>query len=273
MRLYKGLAQCSDPIPPEESLALCGFNFGNGRHEGCLTSDINTRLHSCELGSDCSKVESSKTVFVTPVVTRTNDGIEIQELGAATGTGDLDCAHEIDLSNPEAMQSLLQLCVENLDDIEVRDKVVRFILKAASSGKKTLSIPSTDLPEDLNELSLTQVLNLILKAAEVKDSASQSAQSQHKLEVDPIDGRPTQRHLVSTMLPRQLPNKSNSQQTFPYSRHSSYQELCHFISIFRPNDVYPCVVDESSWTRDKSIKTLFGQYCAGDQFSHDITMS
>ena len=198
MRLYKGLAQCTDPIPPEESLALCGFNFGNGRQEGCLTSDSNTRLHSCELGSDCSTVESSKTVFVTPVVTRTNDGFEIRELGAATGTGDLDCAHEIDLSNAEGTQSLLQLCVENLDDVGVRDKVVKFILKAASSGKKTLSIPSTDLPEDLNELSLTQVLNLILRAAEVKDSASQSAQNQHELEIDPIDGRPKQRHLVST---------------------------------------------------------------------------
>lgn len=35
--------------------------------------------------------------------------------------------------------------------------------------------------------------------------------------------------------------------TFPYSRHSSYAELCHLVEIFKPRDVYPCTVDEEEW--------------------------
>jgi DNA cross-link repair 1C protein len=35
--------------------------------------------------------------------------------------------------------------------------------------------------------------------------------------------------------------------TFPYSRHSSYAELCHLVKIFDPKDVYPCTVDETNW--------------------------
>lgn len=35
--------------------------------------------------------------------------------------------------------------------------------------------------------------------------------------------------------------------TFPYSRHSSYEELCHLIREFNPKDIYPCTVDEANW--------------------------
>ena len=35
--------------------------------------------------------------------------------------------------------------------------------------------------------------------------------------------------------------------TFPYSRHSSYPELCHLLSIFKPKDVWPCTVNEDTW--------------------------
>lgn len=36
--------------------------------------------------------------------------------------------------------------------------------------------------------------------------------------------------------------------TFPYSRHSSYDELCDLVKAFQPRDVYPCTVDEQYWT-------------------------
>jgi DNA cross-link repair 1C protein len=35
--------------------------------------------------------------------------------------------------------------------------------------------------------------------------------------------------------------------TFPYSRHSSYQELCHLLDVLKPNDVWPCTVDVWDW--------------------------
>ena len=61
--------------------------------------------------------------------------------------------------------------------------------------------------------------------------------------------------------------------TFPFSRHSSYPELCHLISAFRPKDVWPCTVDRDKWARNgTSIQKLFGAHCSGTEFRHDIGM-
>ena len=35
--------------------------------------------------------------------------------------------------------------------------------------------------------------------------------------------------------------------SFPYSRHSSYPELCHLVEIFKPKDVWPCTVNPVEW--------------------------
>lgn len=40
--------------------------------------------------------------------------------------------------------------------------------------------------------------------------------------------------------------------TFPYSRHSSYAELCDLVRVFKPRDVYPCTVDEQHWDEGMS---------------------
>lgn len=83
---------------------------------------------------------------------------------------------------------------------------------------------------------------------------------------------------------------------FPYSRHSSYPELCHLLGIFRPRDIWPCTVDtkqwmdqglrascplasaemtwsDSSFAADLSIKSLFGQFSCGQVFAHDLRMA
>ena len=38
-------------------------------------------------------------------------------------------------------------------------------------------------------------------------------------------------------------------------------------------DVYPCTVDEESWTSEVSIGSLFGHLCSGNIFSHDSEMN
>jgi len=84
--------------------------------------------------------------------------------------------------------------------------------------------------------------------------------------------------------------------TFPYSRHSSYRELCELVRIFKPKDVYPCTVDEDHWVEGKephltlnpivyltfyftnkchtgrSMETLFGKECSSKTFRHDNEM-
>ena len=59
---------------------------------------------------------------------------------------------------------------------------------------------------------------------------------------------------------------------FPYSRHSSYSELCELVAAFKPRDVFPCTVDEITWTPELGIKALFGELCSAQSFRHDAEM-
>lgn len=59
---------------------------------------------------------------------------------------------------------------------------------------------------------------------------------------------------------------------FPYSRHSSFAELCGLVDAFKPRDVYPCTVDENKWDPELSMRHLFGPFCSCDTFRHDTEM-
>lgn len=74
---------------------------------------------------------------------------------------------------------------------------------------------------------------------------------------------------------------------FPYARHSSYEELCHFVDIFKPLDVWPCTENAECWWQnreclfttihrvlsltqvDYSIESYFGEHCSGTNFAYD----
>lgn len=43
---------------------------------------------------------------------------------------------------------------------------------------------------------------------------------------------------------------------FPYSRHSSYPELCQLVAQFRPKDVWPCTVDRKQWMADGMLTSI-----------------
>lgn len=61
-------------------------------------------------------------------------------------------------------------------------------------------------------------------------------------------------------------------QTFPYSRHASYNELLKLITWFKPTNIYPCTVSED-WTPASSMSFLFGHiYPRAPLFSHDQMM-
>lgn len=57
-----------------------------------------------------------------------------------------------------------------------------------------------------------------------------------------------------------------------FSRHSSYLETCHLISIFKPMQVFPCCESKALWKQGFSMNRLFGKFCRGNQFSYDIMM-
>ena len=180
MRLYTGLA--SEKASTEEGLALCGFTLGNGEHKGCLTTDARTRLHTCERGIACDTLKSEEVVYITPVVARTSDGIEVLEQGATIGTGDLDPAHELDMSDPEIITTLLQLGSELLDEHSL-SKLASLIADVTSSGRNVISIPSADFPEIPESLSPKQILEVIIGAGKRRqdDAKAQNLDEQRGL--------------------------------------------------------------------------------------------
>ncbi|PHH58403.1 hypothetical protein CDD82_3081 [Ophiocordyceps australis] len=57
---------------------------------------------------------------------------------------------------------------------------------------------------------------------------------------------------------------------FPFSRHSSYPELCAFVDAFKPRDIWPCTANLEQWARQGiSISSLFAPYSSGTHFAHD----
>ena len=99
----------SGPFLAHEGPALTGYKCGNALREGCLTTDPNVRIHSCEKGLHCDKL-NDKTVWIRPIVTRTASG-EMSEVGVGGGGEDLTRRLEIELDSEGVIDQFLGLCV------------------------------------------------------------------------------------------------------------------------------------------------------------------
>jgi hypothetical protein len=227
-----------------EAPALCGFRNGNHIQPGCLTSQEDVRIHSCERGMGCSVLDrdtNARIVHIIPIVTRVN-GEEIAELGAGGGKGDLDQKEELESGGMGDVGKLMELCAASINDGQLLAKVVAILQQTLlGEGKLNLGMQlqkqGGDTQEDLSLKSLVSVL---------ASNASKDAGIEPPL---------------------------NRTIRFPYSRHSSYSELCGLVKAFGPNDIFPCTVDETHWTPDLSMRTLFGDLCTGEKFRHDAAMT
>ncbi|KAJ5036497.1 hypothetical protein NUH16_004372 [Penicillium rubens] len=223
-----------------EAPALCGFDLGNEAVTGCLSNNESSRIHSCEPGVSCPVTRGTNTVYIVPIVNRTTGGAEIPEVGAGGGIGDLYQTHELELPDESALAELEKLCLKHVQDKEALSQVRSALLDAFRSRKKALSLDTYGV-KDEGEISLK---NLVTALSHGPSEASNGSSR------------------------RDLPNTIR----FPYSRHSSYSELCELVAAFRPKDIHPCTVDPTTWSEDVSIRRLFGHLCSGTDFSHDNHM-
>ncbi|KAH7344267.1 beta-lactamase-like protein [Pyrenochaeta sp. MPI-SDFR-AT-0127] len=225
-----------------EAPALCGFKNGNHIQPGCLTSKENVRVHSCERGAGCQTMDhdtDSKIVHIIPIITRTN-GAEIAELGAGGGNGDLDQEEKIAMSDLVDTGTLLDVDAASSDTEELSLKFREILKEAINNGNSKLNLDIGLHSEGQGEPSLETLISVL-----------------------------------SAHAPRNQNRISPQSRTirFPYSRHSSYSELCKLIEALRPIDVVPCTVDEDNWTPVVSMRNLFGELCSGDLFRHDAEMT
>ncbi|KAF2680975.1 hypothetical protein K458DRAFT_344171 [Lentithecium fluviatile CBS 122367] len=227
-----------------EAPPLCGFRHGNHVQPGCLTSLSNVRIHSCERGMGCPVVDhdtEARAVHIIPIVIRIG-GIEIAELGAGGGKGDLDQKEELDTNDAVDVGKLMELCTKSIKDSEILSRVLSLLQQTLDNGNSTIDL-DMDLQKESQEneggLSLQTLVSVL------SSHASKSQDSERQL---------------------------NRSIRFPYSRHSSYYELCCLVAAFRPKDVYPCTVNECRWDPELGMRHLFGAFCSDDIFRHDTEM-
>ncbi|KAK5653358.1 hypothetical protein OQA88_9050 [Cercophora sp. LCS_1] len=228
-----------------EAAALMGFMCGNTHHAGCLTTDESVRLHSCEKGNYCQTVLNSPVVRIQPIIAR-HGGLEVAEIGVGGGGDDLNRDAELDYLLPADIGQLLEaLCGDEQLSGQLKEQVRLFLAQATASNRQTpLNLDMTAFG-DKNETGIGNLFQAIV--AQLKESEG------------PVENQ------NSGGLPKVI--------TFPYSRHSSYPELCHLLDTFKPSDVWPCTVDPRVWL-DKGIciKGLFGEHCSGNVFRHDAIL-
>ncbi|KAF2139884.1 uncharacterized protein K452DRAFT_352202 [Aplosporella prunicola CBS 121167] len=231
-RLYKSLEVAGAPEAPP----LCGFDLGNHRQRGCLTTDPHVRLHSCERGTPCPVVDGNAAVVqIVPVVTRRYDGTHVPEAGRGGGKGNLDRIAELE-APAAVLPRIHALCAQHLQDRTLLAEGLRIRLDTDDAW-------DLDVDADAPAHTLNDLVALLARTAQpaTADSA-----------------------VPDTPLPRTI--------TFPYSRHASHRELCGLARALAPRDVYPCTVDEDAWTPESGMRALFGRFCSGDVFAHDEMM-
>ncbi|EDN07067.1 predicted protein [Histoplasma mississippiense (nom. inval.)] len=157
MGVYQSLAtRDASGFGIDEAPFLCGFRLGNSQIPGCLTLDHGTRIHSCEPGMICSTISKGPFVYITPVVSRLNDGSEVPELGAGGGKGDLYQSHELELQDDFTFQQLLNVCSERIQDEEIHTSIIAALSEAHKSKSKSLSLDAYGIKED-QEISVQQL--------------------------------------------------------------------------------------------------------------------
>ncbi|PTB71812.1 hypothetical protein M440DRAFT_1343181 [Trichoderma longibrachiatum ATCC 18648] len=229
LRIYNSLNTRAEPRPNSgahltpTAAALTGFMCGNTPQPGCLTSDQNVRLHSCESGNMCAIAKHPSVVRIQPVIASLPDGGVMQEVGIGGGGEDLEREMELGIPSWSDLQSLLEIikALNNMPE-EARGECARVLTEALASGR--------NLPLNINLSSSDGAPSTDLRRAILSIASNQSKAAPPR---DCSEGG------NETSLPNTI--------RFPYSRHSSYAELCHLVDAFRPRDVWPCTFHLEAW--------------------------
>ncbi|KAF2170147.1 hypothetical protein M409DRAFT_64497 [Zasmidium cellare ATCC 36951] len=261
--LYTSLLYNKESRAPE-AFKLIGANCGNHFQKGCLSRE-QCRIHSCEKGTGCS-IWNKRFVRITPIISRYN-GQDMCEAGAGGGHGDLNQQNELEIDDLGMFADLMELCSAKLKcQPQLLASVRKMLTDAMGDARQKISLDGTEFGADQNgysqqdqddtdmdDIPLDKLVPALAKAAaKIKQSMAPA------------------KRLSGTDPASELPSRI----TFPYSRHSSYSELCMLIEAFKPKDIYPCTVDHKGWNSKQSMEYLFGHIYGArpPTFSHDQLM-
>jgi DNA cross-link repair 1C protein len=116
-RIFSSLTTSSESRPGFSShltstaAALSGFMCGNSHQSGCLTTNKDVRLHSCESGNMCSIARQPSVVRIQPVIASFPNGNVMHEAGIGGGGEDLEREMELEVPSTSDLHNLLEMCV------------------------------------------------------------------------------------------------------------------------------------------------------------------
>ncbi|KGQ06797.1 hypothetical protein BBAD15_g7885 [Beauveria bassiana D1-5] len=238
MRIYTSL---SSKIGDHRFASLTGYMCGNAWHPGCLTTDESARLHSCEKGNLCSVASQPNVVKIQPIVAHLANGTDIAEAGVGGGGNDFQRDAELGSLSPQDFRALQELIKRTGKG---HDGFLESLAQKMASGR--------DMPLGLAMDQFGEHLTASIEKLSGMPSPPERTDSSAN----------TTLPASQAGLPRVI--------RFPYARHSSYEELCHFVDAFKPRDVWPCTENAQQWWRKGySIASYFGDFCSGNDFAYD----
>jgi hypothetical protein len=193
-------------------------------------------------------------VRVTPIISRHN-GRDMAELGAGGGYGDTDQNRvELKIIDSAIIAQVMHLCKSKLaKNPEIAQMVVQMLSNVSGTSSTPIVLEHDDYDDkDPDNLDVKDLLNVLVRKAQ---------REQRRKFVAEQTG-------ASSRTINNLPSLIR----FPYSRHSSYNELCLLIKAFKPKDIFPCTVNEKGWTMALSMSFMFGHLydtpllCRHDQY-------
>lgn len=162
---------------------------------------------------------------------------------------------------------LIGLSIDSAESIpdDAQQDVRSFLTQVASHGRNLsldLDVPS---PSKESSTNMRQVIQAIAKKKSLSSSSGPTTRERPGSSVKVADVLVNGDRQGFVNLPKTI--------YFPYSRHSSYPELCAFVDAFNPRDVWPCTVIPEEWIRNgTSIESLFGRFCSGNTFKFDSSL-
>lgn len=104
-------------------------------------------------------------VYITPIVTRVKGtNVEIAELGAGGGKGDLDQKEELETGNATNISKIIELCAKTIKDEQLLSKLSAVLEEAMKEHNGTIELDldhSNESQEKDTELSLDSLASVL----------------------------------------------------------------------------------------------------------------
>lgn len=161
MSLYQSLGQANKCI---DTAAYNGYRLGNDIVPGCLTSNGDeARIHLCV--PRCDHANAENVVHIKPVLAHRKDGVDIPDLGAGGGSGDVYFQHEIVIPEQMASNDFVDLCLRHMkkNHSNKQTQIVRRRLHDAFGNKRnTICLGKYGLVLDDETVSIKGLVDLLV---------------------------------------------------------------------------------------------------------------